>query len=268
MTDYIELSKKVRTLALELAFHARSSHTGGALSMTDILTVLYGGGYLNITPQTTNDPSRDRFILSKGHCCAALYATLALTGYFSEEELKNTYGDNGSIFYTHCSNDLNGVEISTGSLGHGLPVATGLALASRTTKRNFSVYCLTGDGELDEGSNWEAILFAGHHAMSDLCLIVDYNKMQSMGDVKDILELEPLADKFRSFNWNVIEIDGHNFNEIEQALKAFKDEKQKPTVIIAHTIKGKGVSFMEGELLWHYHNPNEEELNAAKEELK
>ena len=268
MKNYTELSKKIRELALELAYHAKSSHTGGALSMADLLAVLYGSGKLNITPQNTDAPDRDRFILSKGHCCASLYATLALTGFIHSEELKSSYGDNGSIYYTHCSNDIPGVEISTGSLGHGLPVATGLALAGRTSQKGFDVYCLTGDGELDEGSNWEAILYAGHHRMENLCLIVDYNKIQSMGNVSDILDLEPLARKFEDFRWNVIEIDGHDFAEIEQAIDTFKKEKDKPTVIIANTIKGKGVSFMEGKLLWHYHNPDAQELAAAKEELR
>ena len=243
--NYTELSKKIRILTLELAHHAKTSHTGGALSMVDILTVIYGGDIINISPQNINMLQRDRFILSKGHCCAALYSTLALTGFINPEELRNTYGDNGSVYYTHCSHKVPGVEISTGSLGHGLPVAIGQAVASKTTNTGFDVLCLTGDGELDEGSNWEAILFAGH-----------------------ILDIEPLADKFRDFHWNVLEIDGHNFDAIENALKAFKTENNKPTVIIANTIKGKGVSFMEGQLKWHYRNPNDEELKIAKEELQ
>ncbi len=266
--NYTELSKKIRILTLELAHHAKTSHTGGALSMVDILTVIYGGDIINISPQNINMLQRDRFILSKGHCCAALYSTLALTGFINPEELRNTYGDNGSVYYTHCSHKVPGVEISTGSLGHGLPVAIGQAVASKTTNTGFDVLCLTGDGELDEGSNWEAILFAGHHKLAHLCLIVDSNKIQSMGDVKDILDIEPLADKFRDFHWNVLEIDGHNFDAIENALKAFKTENNKPTVIIANTIKGKGVSFMEGQLKWHYRNPNDEELKIAKEELQ
>ncbi len=266
--NYTELSKKIRILTLELAHHARTSHTGGALSMVDLLTVIYGGDIINISPSNIDDPQRDRFILSKGHCCAALYSTLALTGFLDPQELKNTYGDNGSIYYTHCSHKVPGVEISTGSLGHGLPVAIGQAIATKAAKTNANVICLTGDGELDEGSNWEAILFAGHHRLANLCLIVDYNKIQSMGNVKDILALEPLDDKFKHFNWNVIRIDGHDFEQIENALRNFQAETTKPTVIIADTIKGKGVSFMEGQLLWHYRNPNDEELKIAKEELQ
>jgi len=236
--------------------------------MVDLLTVIYGGDIINISPSNIDDPQRDRFILSKGHCCAALYSTLALTGFLDPQELKNTYGDNGSIYYTHCSHKVPGVEISTGSLGHGLPVAIGQAIATKAAKTNANVICLTGDGELDEGSNWEAILFAGHHRLANLCLIVDYNKIQSMGNVKDILALEPLDDKFKHFNWNVIRIDGHDFEQIENALRNFQAETTKPTVIIADTIKGKGVSFMEGQLLWHYRNPNDEELKIAKEELQ
>ena len=236
--------------------------------MVDLLTVIYGGDIINISPSNIDNPQRDRFILSKGHCCAALYSTLALTGFLDPQELKNTYGDNGSIYYTHCSHKVPGVEISTGSLGHGLPVAIGQAIATKAAKTNANVICLTGDGELDEGSNWEAILFAGHHRLANLCLIVDYNKIQSMGNVKDILALEPLDDKFKHFNWNVIRIDGHDFEQIENALRNFQAETTKPTVIIADTIKGKGVSFMEGQLLWHYRNPNDEELKIAKEELQ
>ena len=266
--DFETLAKRIRVLTLEMDYHAKASHVGGALSMADILAVLYGGHFINVTPQTVDDPDRDRFVLSKGHCAAGLYAALAETEFLEPEELRQHYGDYGTIYYTHCSRDVNGVEASTGSLGHGLPVALGMALAAQNHKTKFNVFCLTGDGELDEGSIWESILFAGCHHMDNLCTIVDYNKLQSMGDTKDILDLEPLAKKFEAFNWNVLEIDGHNYNEIATAFEAFKKEQQRPTVIIANTIKGKGVSFMESNILWHYHNPDEKELQKAKEELK
>lgn len=266
--NYKSISDKVRRISLLLAHHAKSSHTGGALSMADLLTVLYSGKFIHVSPDTVDSSFRDRFILSKGHCCASLYATLAVNGFVDEGKLINGYGKNGSIFYTHASNRVNGVDLSTGSLGHGLPVALGMAYSCKSSKHSFKVYCLVGDGELDEGSNWEAILFAANHAVNNLCLIVDYNKIQSMGNVSDINDLSPLKEKFESFRWSVIEIDGHDYSQIESAYKQFREEKKYPTVIIANTIKGKGVSWMENELLWHYRNPNDEQLSKALEELK
>ena len=235
--------------------------------MADILAVLYGGK-LRITPQTVDDPNRDRFLLSKGHCCASLYAALAVHGFLDKEELCNNYGQDGTVYFSHVSHKLNGVEMSSGSLGHGLPVACGIALNGKVKGLDYDTYVLTGDGELDEGSCWEAIMFAAQQHLSHLCLIVDYNKIQSLGNVADICDLSPLADKFRAFNWNVIEIDGHNYDEISQAIDLFQGRVGgEPTVIIANTIKGKGVSYMEGELLWHYRNPNDEQLKQALEEL-
>ena len=300
MNHYESDAREIRRLALIMAHHAKSSHSGGALSMADILAVLYGGK-LRITPQTVDDPNRDRFLLSKGHCCASLYAALALHGFLDKEELCNNYGQDGTVYFSHVSHKLNGVEMSSGSLGHGLPVACGIALNGKVKGLDYDTYVLTGDGELDEGSCWEAIMFAAQQHLSHLCLIVDYNKIQSLGNVADICVLSPLADKFRAFNWNVIEIDGHNYDEIAQAIDLFKSNgpssarpkgacyqrdarmvngqssmvngqssmvnAPRPTVIIANTIKGKGVSYMEGELLWHYRNPNDEQLKQALEEL-
>ena len=293
MNHYESDAREIRRLALIMAHHAKSSHSGGALSMADILAVLYGGK-LRITPQTVDDPNRDRFLLSKGHCCASLYAALALHGFLDKEELCNNYGQDGTVYFSHVSHKLNGVEMSSGSLGHGLPVACGIALNGKVKGLDYDTYVLTGDGELDEGSCWEAIMFAAQQHLSHLCLIVDYNKIQSLGNVADICDLSPLADKFRAFNWNVIEIDGHNYDEIAQAIDLFKSNGPssarpkgacyqrdarmvngqwsmvnvpRPTAIIANTIKGKGVSYMEGELLWHYRNPNDEQLKQALEEL-
>ena len=290
MNHYESDAREIRRLALIMAHHAKSSHSGGALSMADILAVLYGGK-LRITPQTVDDPNRDRFLLSKGHCCASLYAALALHGFLDKEELCNNYGQDGTVYFSHVSHKLNGVEMSSGSLGHGLPVACGIALNGKVKGLDYDTYVLTGDGELDEGSCWEAIMFAAQQHLSHLCLIVDYNKIQSLGNVADICDLSPLADKFRAFNWNVIEIDGHNYDEIAQAIDLFQHKMvngqcsmvngqcsmvngqcsmvnvPRPTVIIANTIKGKGVSYMEGELLWHYRNPNDEQLKQALEEL-
>lgn len=266
MNHYESDAREIRRLALIMAHHAKSSHSGGALSMADILAVLYGK--LRITPQTVDDPNRDRFLLSKGHCCASLYAALAVHGFLDKEDLCNNYGQDGTVYFSHVSHKLNGVEMSSGSLGHGLPVACGIALNGKVKGLDYDTYVLTGDGELDEGSCWEAIMFAAQQHLSHLCLIVDYNKIQSLGNVADICDLSPLADKFRAFNWNVIEIDGHNYDEIAQAIDLFQGRVGgEPTVIIANTIKGKGVSYMEGELLWHYRNPNDEQLKQALEEL-
>lgn len=261
-----QFAKEIRKLSLTIAHNAKSSHSGGALSMADILAVLYNG-VLNITPENVNSQYRDRFLLSKGHCCASLYAALALKGFLDKTALCENYGKDGSVYFTHVSHHLNGVEMSSGSLGHGLPVACGIAVNGKIRNIPYDTYVLTGDGELQEGSCWETIMFAAHHKLSHLCLIVDNNKIQSLGDVKDICDLTSLSDKLKAFNWNVLEIDGHSYDDIENAFEQFKSQKEKPTAIIANTIKGKGVSFMEGELLWHYRNPNNEQLKKALEEL-
>jgi len=264
--ELVQFSKQIRRLALKMAFNAKSSHSGGALSMADILAVLYSG-VLHISPNNVRDSQRDRFLLSKGHCCASLYAALAIKGFLDPKDLLDNYGKNGSMYFSHVSHKLNGVEMSSGSLGHGLPVACGIAMSSRISKIPFNTYVLTGDGELDEGSCWEAIMFAAQQKLSNLCLIVDYNKIQSLGNVADICSLDPLSKKFEAFRWNVVEIDGHNIDEIQNAFSLFHNEPDRPTVIIANTVKGKGVSFMEGKLLWHYRSPNEEQLKQALEEL-
>lgn len=259
------LAKEIRKIALQLVYKSKSSHIGGALSMADMLAVLYDE-FLHITPETTKHPLRDRFILSKGHACTSLYAVLGLKGFFSSSEF-DEYAQNGHHFLTHATHHVPGVELSAGSLGHGLPVACGLALGARSKGEKWNTYCLVSDGEMDEGSNWEAIMFAGHNKLSNLCLIIDYNKIQSLGFTKDIINLEPLSDKLKAFQWNVLEIDGHDISQIRAALEITNNENDKPTVIIANTIKGKGVSFMENELLWHYRNPNEEQYQKALKEL-
>lgn len=255
----IELSKEIRKASLSMVYNAKASHIGGALSMVDILAVLYSD-VLNISMENINNEERDRFLLSKGHACTSLYATLALKGFFPIEELKN-YGRDGSIFISHASHKVPGVELSTGSLGHALSYGCGLALAAKRKQKKYQTYVLVSDGELDEGSNWEAILFAPQHKLDNLTLIIDYNKIQSLGNVKDIIDLEPLTSKFEAFNWYCITINGHDHHDIERAFKG--QSNGKPKVIIAHTIKGKGVDFMENKLLWHYKSPSEEQyLNA------
>lgn len=265
MKDTIAFSREIRKTALEMVYKARASHIGGALSMADLLAVLYGE-FLRIDPGNPGDPGRDRFLLSKGHACTGLYATLALKGFFPVEELK-TYAEDGSRLLSHTSHKVPGIELSTGSLGHALPVACGLALASRRRQTDFHTWCMLSDGELNEGSNWEAILFAAHHRLTNLTLLIDYNKIQSFGTVEEVLGLEPLKEKFEAFGWETTEIDGHNHEAIRQAFARAGQPGNRPLCIVAHTVKGKGVSYMENKLLWHYRSPSEAEFQTALNEL-
>jgi transketolase len=265
MKDTINFAREIRISSLKMVFAAKASHIGGALSMADILAVLYSD-VLNIFPSDPNNPERDRFLLSKGHACTALYATLALKGYFPIEDLI-TYAQDGSIYLSHTNHHIPGVEISAGSLGHALPVSSGLALAAKRKKLKWKTYCLISDGELDEGSNWESILLAPQLKLDNLILIIDYNKIQSLGSVKDIIDLDPLKEKFQAFRWEPFEVNGHDHKALNAILTRAQESNSKPKVIIAHTIKGKGVSFMENKLLWHYKSPSEDQFNAAIKEL-
>lgn len=267
LQDSKVFSKKIKISALEMVSHAKASHIGSCFSIADVMSVLYSGA-MNVSPDDPDLPQRDKLILSKGHSAAILYASLAHAGFFPVKLLE-TYCDNGSPLSghaTHCNNP--GVELSTGSLGHGFSVGVGFALAARQAKNPSRTYVILSDGECDEGSNWEAALFAPHHNIDNLVVIVDYNKIQSFGRVEDVLELHPFTDKWTAFNWNVISIDGHNHEEIKNALDAAKETKGKPTVIIANTVKGRGVSFMEDKLLWHYKSPDKHQLAAALDELE
>lgn len=263
-----ELARKIRIHALKMTSSGGSSHIAAALSMADLLAVLYGK-YLHVDPQNPRKADRDRFILSKGHAGAAAYATLAEIGFFPVDKLKTHY-QNGSDLSGHISHKgIPGVELSTGSLGHGLGVGTGMALAGKLADKQHRIVVLLSDGECDEGSNWEAILFAAHHRLDNLVAIIDYNKYQALGSVADTLALEPFSDKWQSFGWAVQEIDGHDHNEILHVLESVPFEKNKPSVIIAHTVKGKGVSFMEADkVLWHYRCARGEEFDAALKELE
>ena len=244
-----------------------SSHIASILSMADILAVLYGE-VLCYKPEEPKWAGRDRFILSKGHAGAGVYATLAESGFFPVEKLQSHYQD-GSDLSGHVSHKgIPGVEFSTGSLGHGLPVAAGMALAAKINNENNRAFVLLGDGECDEGSNWEAILFAAHHKLENLVAIVDRNMLQSIYSTEDTLSLEPFAEKWKAFGWNVVEVDGHNHEEILNACKAKSKVENKPLCIIASTIKGKGVSFMENNILWHYRSPQGSEYEAAMAELE
>lgn len=243
-----------------------SAHVGAALSIVDILAVLYGE-VLNVDAKQPRLADRDRFILSKGHAGAAVYATLAECGFFPVEKLATHY-QNGSDLSGHVSHKgVPGVELSTGSLGHGLPVGTGMAYSARLRGQTHRVFVLLGDGECDEGSNWEAMLFAAHHRLDNMVAIVDFNKIQSLASVSETLALEPFADKWRSFGWTVLEADGHDHGQLQSALTAPAVAGQ-PTCLLAHTTKGKGVSFMENSVLWHYRTARGGELSAALAELE
>jgi len=235
--------------------------------MADIVAVLYGG-VLNVDPNEPRKPDRDRFILSKGHAGAGVYAALAETGFFPLEKLETHYQD-GSDLSGHISHKrIPGVELSTGSLGHGLPVGTGMAYAGKLRDASHRIFVLMSDGECDEGSNWEAILFAAHHKLDNLVVVIDYNKIQSLAPVADTLTLEPFADKWRSFGWEVRETHGHDHDQLREAFAPAPAGSGKPTCVIAHTTKGKGVSFMENTVLWHYRTARGEELAAALAELE
>ena len=264
--DLAEVALTLRMHAVRMVHRAKASHLGSCLSMADLITCLYWDT-LRIDPEHPENPERDRFILSKGHAAALLYAALAERGFFPTVYLE-TYNQTGSSLTGHVNSDVTGVELSTGSLGHGLSVGCGLALAAKREGRLYRTFVLVSDGELDEGSNWEAILFAPHHKLDNLVLIVDYNQIQSFGRVKEVLELHPLAAKFRSFNWAVAEVDGHDLSAIQAALASIPSAPDKPTVLLAHTIKGKGVSFMEDQLMWHYKSPSDEQLQLALKELE
>ncbi|MCW5937022.1 MAG: transketolase [Fimbriimonadaceae bacterium] len=258
-----ELALRLRRHVVRMTHLGKSSHVGACLSMADIVAVLYGE-VLRLKPDEPKWAGRDRFILSKGHAGACVYAALAETGFFPLETLATHYQD-GSILSGHVSHKgIPGVELSTGSLGHGLGVAAGMAYGAKLDSLAWRTFALLSDGECDEGSNWEAILFAGHHRLSNLVAVIDYNKIQSLKPVSETLELEPFADKWRAFHWEVVECDGHDHDALK---RAFAVESERPKVVIAHTIKGKGVSFMENTVLWHYRTPQGEEYEAALKEL-
>lgn len=262
-----QFAKNIRIEALKMVTEAKASHIAGALSMADILSVLYGK-YLRYNPIDCEWSERDRLILSKGHCCTTLYATLALTGFYPIEKL-HEYGKEGSYMISHISSKLSGVEFSSGSLGHGLPYSCGLALSAKFKNQIHKIVCILGDGEMEEGSNWEALMFASQHKLNNLIMIIDYNKIQAMGYVKDIMALEPLAEKLNSFGAETMVIDGNHLEEIDKALDcAWNYNGEKPIAIVANTIKGCGVSFMEDNLKWHYSNPSEKDLRLAINEIE
>jgi len=265
--EFQEVAKKIRREILDMIYRAKAPHIGSSFSIVEILVVLYFK-YLKISPNNSQDKNRDRFILSKGHGCPALYAVLAHRGFFNSDILKG-FGCNGGTLEEHPTRDLiKGIEISTGSLGHGLSIGTGMAIAAKHDNNPYRVFVLLSDGETEAGFVWEAAMFAAHHKLDNLIAIVDYNKIQALGRIKEVVDLEPYSEKWRSFGWEVKEINGHDFAQLFSVFEDIPFKHGKPSVIIAHTIKGKGISFMEDKLLWHYRCPDKEEHKKALKELK
>jgi len=260
-TKAVAYRKKV----LQIIHAAGSGHPGGSLSAVEIFIALYHYKMAH-RPDNPRWEDRDRCIVSKGHCSPVTYVTLADCGYFPESELLR-FRKFGSPLQGHVHIRVPGVEFNTGSLGHGLSVANGIALGAKMLKKKIKTYCILGDGEIQEGSVWEAAMTAAHHKLDNLCAIVDYNKVQENGRTNDIKNLEPLPAKWASFGWQVVEVDGHDFHDLLCALDQFDTVSDKPYVILAHTVKGKGVSFMEGKSQWHGKAPKEDQLKAALAEL-
>ena len=270
ISDIDELKKKaneIRIGIIEAVHGGKSGHPGGSLSCADILTVLYFN-QMHIDPAKPNDESRDRFILSKGHAAPALYSTLANRGYFCTDDLCNLRHIDSNLQGHPDMNKVLGVDMNTGSLGQGLSVANGIAMSSKLNSRGIRVYCLLGDGELQEGQVWEAAMTASHYKLDNLCVIVDNNDLQIDGHVGDVMNPYPIDSKFKSFGFNVINVDGHNIEELIKAFDTAKTVKGRPTAIIAKTVKGKGVSFMENQVSWHGKAPNDDEYKEAIKELK
>jgi len=257
---------KLRLEIFEMVVKAKGGHLGGAFSVIDVLTVLYKN-VLKHDPAVPDWEDRDRLIFSKGHCCLALYTILAECGYF-EKSLLEKYSIDGGSFAGHPEKDIvPGVEVGAGSLGHGLGIGVGMALAGKIDKKNYRVFVVSSDGELNEGSTWEAIMSASQYKLHNLILIVDYNKYISLGPINEIMKLDPLHSKLESFGWSVVEVNGHHMDDIVSSLESLPLSSEKPTAIISNTIKGKGVSFMENVPMWHFRGPNQKEIELARKEL-
>jgi transketolase len=264
--DLDALARRVRGRLVQMSHAARAPHLGSALSCVEILVAAYWGA-LRVAPQRADDPRRDRLILSKGHAASALYAVLAERGFFPQEWLA-TFGQPGSRLPEQTSPGcVPGVEVATGSLGHGLSLGAGLALASRILGRDYRVWVVLSDGECNEGSVWEAAMFAAARRLTSLLAVIDFNRWQATGRSEEILALQPLADKWTAFGWHVTEVNGHDLGALQQAMLQWSQDQTGPACIIAHTIKGRGVSFMEDDNNWHYRIPTAEEVQAARAEL-
>ena len=258
---------QARLLALDAVHTAASGHIGGSLSIIDTLTTLYFN-VMHVDPANPQDPDRDRFVLSKGHCTPALYPVLSLRGFFPKEDLKLFRSIKGHYSGHAEMRHVKGVDMSTGSLGQGISAAVGMALAGKVAKKDYRVYAVLGDGEIAEGQVWEAAMSAAKYHLDNLCAVIDVNGLQIDGATKDVMPSEPLDKKFEAFNWNVIHVDGHDFDALVQAFEDAKACKCKPTMLLAKTTKGKGVSFMEGNYAWHGKAPNDEQYEQAKAEVE
>ena len=270
ITNIKELEKianEIRIQIINQVYNANSGHPGGSLSSTDILTVLYFN-QMNINEKEPQSPLRDRFVLSKGHCVPALYATLAKRGFIKEEELTKFRKIDGLLQGHPDKNKVPGIDMSTGSLGQGLSVANGMAISSKMNHEGYRVYCLLGDGEIEEGQVWEAAMTASKYKLDNLCVVVDSNNLQIDGTVEEVKGLDNIEGKFKNFGFNTIVVNGHDMQQLIDSFETAKLTKGKPTVIIAKTVKGKGVSFMEGKAEWHGKAPNEEQYEQAIKELK
>ena len=264
--ELMKMSKQIRSDILEQVYSASSGHPGGSLSIADIMTVLYFDE-LNIKPENPNFDERDRVVLSKGHCAPALYACLAERGYFLRDDLKGFRNVNSNLQGHPNMNDVQGVDMSTGSLGQGLSIANGMAISAKMDNKKYRVYAILGDGEIEEGQIWEAAMASSKYKLDNLCVIVDNNNLQIDGTIEEVMNSYPIDDKFKSFGFHVIQIDGHDIDQIKQAFKEARSTKNKPTCIIAKTIKGKGISYMENRVEWHGKAPNEELYKKALQEL-
>lgn len=265
--QFKDIAREIRCSILTMVKEAGVGHIGGSLSITDILVSLYFK-VLKINPKKPGWPDRDRLVMSKGHGAAAIYSALAEKGFFPKEELK-TFGLINSNLQVHPDkNRVPGIEASTGALGQGLSIGLGMALAARLDRKDYYTFVILGDGETQEGQVWEAAMFASHYRIDNLTAILDYNNVQLMGNVSEIMEIAPVAEKWSSFGWEVLEIDGHNFDQIIESLYKAKEVKGKPTIIIANTTKGKGVSFMQNNCKWHGSVPTQEEYIKAMAEVK
>lgn len=264
--NYKELSFDLRENVVDMIVEGKGGHIGGDMSVIDILISLYLKN-MNVSPANINDPNRDRFVMSKGHSVEAYYAVLAKAGFFDIKEMSSQFSKFGSKYIGHPNNKIPGIEMNSGSLGHGLPVCVGMALAGKKDDKNYRVYTVLGDGELAEGSNWEAVMAAGHYHLDNLCAIVDRNRLQISGNTEEVMSHDILNDRFKSFNWHVIEINGHDFDELDGAFEEAKNTKDRPTMIIANTIKGYGSSVMENKANWHHHVPSSEDYEQIMKDF-
>ncbi len=268
MSNLKALAYELREHTMDIIMSGKAGHIGGDMSVMEILTELYFD-QMNISPENMEDPDRDKFVMSKGHSMEAYYAVLAKKGFFSQEEVASQFSKFGSQYIGHPNNKLPGIEMNSGSLGHGLPVCVGMALASKMNGQKCRIYTVMGDGELAEGSVWEGAMAASHYALDNLCAVVDRNRLQISGNTEDVMAHDDLHERFRAFNWHVIDVeDGNDIGQLKAAFEEARETKGKPSVLIANTIKGKGSSVMENKAGWHHKVPSEEELAQIRKDLK